>query len=131
MFKAFYLRKWISKEIGNTGKFYEEDSCKFCFNQEEQKCKQCGCMNCGGKTPVEKLLFCERCQFYIHFGCLPNPIESLNELPGKALDIRMADKSYSFNVLSALHASLVAIILLNKHNFHHFWTHPHYKQNLT
>ena len=64
-------------------------------------------MNCGGKTPVEKLLFCERCQFYIHFGCLPNPIESLNELPGKAPDIRMADKSYSFNVLSALHAPLI------------------------
>jgi hypothetical protein len=39
-------------------------------------------MKCGGKTPVERLLFCEKCQFYIHFECLPHPIESLEELPG-------------------------------------------------
>ena len=39
-------------------------------------------MKCGGKTPAERLLFCEQCQFYIHFECLPHPIESLEELPG-------------------------------------------------
>ena len=59
-----------------------EDVCKKCLNDDKEHCKECGCMKCGGKTPVERLLFCEKCQFYIHFECLPHPIESLEELPG-------------------------------------------------
>ena len=59
-----------------------EDICKKCLNDDKEHCKECGCMKCGGKTPVERLIFCEKCQFYIHFECLPHPIESLEELPG-------------------------------------------------
>ena len=59
-----------------------EEVCKKCLNNDKEHCKECGCMKCGGKTPVERLLFCEKCQFYIHFECLPHPIESLEELPG-------------------------------------------------
>jgi hypothetical protein len=66
----------ISKEKANVPKEF----CKQCLNNDKEKCKECGCMKCGGKTPVERLLFCEKCQFYIHFECLPHPIESLEEL---------------------------------------------------
>ena len=59
-----------------------EDVCIKCLNNDNEHCKECGCMKCGGKTPVERLVFCEKCQFYIHFECLPHPIESLDELPG-------------------------------------------------
>ena len=59
-----------------------EYACKKCLDNDEEHCKECGCMKCGGKTPAERLLFCEKCQFYIHFECLPYPIESLDELPG-------------------------------------------------
>merc|ERR1719219_2695047 len=59
-----------------------DEPCKKCKGREERLCKECGCMECGGKTPPEKLLFCEECEFVIHFGCLPEPIESLDDLPG-------------------------------------------------
>ena len=68
----------ISTENANVPKEF----CKQCLNNGKEKCKECGCMKCGGKTPMERLLFCEKCQFYIHFECLPHPIESLEELPG-------------------------------------------------
>ena len=67
----------ISAENSNVS-----EVCKKCLNNDKEKCQECGCMKCGGKTPVERLLFCEKCQFYIHFECLPHPIESLEELPG-------------------------------------------------
>ena len=63
-------------------KLVPEEVCKKCLNNDKEKCQECGCMKCGGKTPVERLIFCEKCQFYIHFECLPHPIESLEELPG-------------------------------------------------
>merc|ERR1712166_688689 len=59
-----------------------EEPCKKCKSNPEKNCKECGCMECGGKTPEEELLFCEECEFVIHFQCLPEPITSLDELPG-------------------------------------------------
>jgi hypothetical protein len=36
-----------------------EEPCKKCKSNPEKNCKECGCMECGGKTPAEELLFCE------------------------------------------------------------------------
>ena len=36
-----------------------EEPCKKCKSNPEKNCKECGCQECGGKTPEEELLFCE------------------------------------------------------------------------
>lgn len=72
----------INPNISTENSNVSEEVCKKCLNNDKEKCQECGCMKCGGKTPAERLLFCEKCQFYIHFECLPDPIESLEELPG-------------------------------------------------
>ena len=59
-----------------------EKPCQICQNNDKLNCFECGCMKCGGKTPENRLLFCESCQYFLHFQCLPNPINSLDELPG-------------------------------------------------
>merc|ERR1719219_1294039 len=58
----------------------DEEPCKQC-KDKKKNCKECGCQVCGGKTPVERLLFCDECEFLTHFECLTTPIESLDELP--------------------------------------------------
>ena len=72
----------VNPNISTENSNVPEEVCKKCLNNDKEKCQECGCMKCGGKTPVERLIFCEKCQFYIHFECLPHPIESLEELPG-------------------------------------------------
>lgn len=59
----------------------EQEPCKKCKSNEKKKCTECGCNKCGGKTPDDRLLFCEECQYFYHFECIENPIESIDELP--------------------------------------------------
>ena len=33
--------------------------CTKCKGDSEKNCEECGCMECGGKTPEDQLLFCE------------------------------------------------------------------------
>ena len=33
--------------------------CTRCKGDSEKNCEECGCMECGGKTPEDQLLFCE------------------------------------------------------------------------
>ena len=39
--------------------------CEICKGDSEKNCKECGCMECGGQTPEDQLLFCEVFQFGI------------------------------------------------------------------
>ena len=38
-----------------------EEPCKKCKSNPDKNCKECGCMECGGKTPADELLFCDVC----------------------------------------------------------------------
>ena len=33
--------------------------CTVCKGDSEKNCEECGCMECGGQTPEDQLLFCE------------------------------------------------------------------------
>ena len=39
--------------------------CTVCKGDSEKNCEECGCMECGGQTPEDQLLFCEVFQFGI------------------------------------------------------------------
>ena len=53
--------------------------CKKCKNDDKKNCKECGCTECGGKTPEDKIVVCDECEYGIHFYCLEEPIEELPE----------------------------------------------------
>ena len=55
------------------------EPCKRCKGNDDKACKECGCKECGGKTPEDRLIFCEECQYFFHFDCLEEPIETLPE----------------------------------------------------
>ena len=38
--------------------------CEKCKGDSEKNCKECGCMECGGKTPEDQLLVCEVCTLF-------------------------------------------------------------------
>ena len=124
--KAIGLSEKELKELGlgpdvateTSTEVQPEEPCKKCKSNPEKNCKECGCQECGGKTPEDELLFCEvltyftfwkctlffirnlivctiliflhfifllklqECEFVTHFQCLPEPITSLDELPG-------------------------------------------------
>ena len=55
----------------------EAEICKKCKNNENKRCKECGCYECGGKELPETQLFCEECEYVTHMHCLDPPLETV------------------------------------------------------
>jgi len=46
------------------------EKCESCHDNEKKKCKDCGCMKCGGKDEPDQQVMCDECDGSYHLKCL-------------------------------------------------------------
>ncbi|RWS03975.1 E3 ubiquitin-protein ligase UHRF1-like isoform X3 [Dinothrombium tinctorium] len=55
----------------------EAIECNKCNDNPEVRCRQCSCIECGGKDSADKQLLCDECNVIYHIWCLPIPLEEV------------------------------------------------------
>jgi len=55
-------------------------NCKKCKDNKGRKCKDCGCLKCGGKENPDKQLMCDECDQPFHLYCLDPPMDALPDV---------------------------------------------------
>ncbi|CAH2004540.1 unnamed protein product [Acanthoscelides obtectus] len=52
-------------------------NCTKCHDNQERKCRECGCRICAGKEDWANIILCDECNFGYHLSCLNPPLESV------------------------------------------------------
>ncbi|XP_026824930.1 E3 ubiquitin-protein ligase UHRF1 isoform X2 [Ooceraea biroi] len=52
-------------------------TCSSCMDDENEKCRECGCKICAGKHDEHYLLLCDECNYAFHLSCLDPPLTAI------------------------------------------------------
>ncbi|RZF35109.1 hypothetical protein LSTR_LSTR009415 [Laodelphax striatellus] len=58
---------------------YKDFDCSRCKNNPSKKCRQCGCVVCGGKENEDQLILCDECDDSYHLWCVDPPLVAVPE----------------------------------------------------